>query len=394
MHSRLLLAVSGGIDSVCLADYFVQNRQRLKIEWLGIAHVHHGLRKLSADRDAEFVRNLAQKFGLPFFIRHLDGNSLQKEGSIESNARSARYNALKEIASLPEVRADAVLTAHHANDQAETILMRILRGSGIRGLAGILPKRSDKIVRPFLSVTRKELCRYAADRRLDWCEDETNLDISFARNAIRRNLLPKMFGEDAEPLRQLLQVGRLAAKAHPKILDAADKICAPYIVPKSLWPFPAEVSPYEHVLALHCEAFEMLSGKSSAGAAEMLRLWLKSRGFAFPSGMDFRTNFLARNQERLFEKSRKILWFCSAPKVPAHHNLYLSRKNEPLRGEWRFRKNGDLYVPENGKPKKLKKWFEDHGVPKFVRDFLPLFASEDKVLQIYGIPPRLKDLYE
>ena len=96
---RLLLAVSGGLDSICLAHYFIKNRDALGIEWLGIAHVHHGLREGTADRDAAFVEAFAKSHGVPFFLKRLDGEALKAaEGSLEENARDARYKALVDIA--------------------------------------------------------------------------------------------------------------------------------------------------------------------------------------------------------------------------------------------------------------------------------------------------------
>ena len=96
---RLLLAVSGGLDSICLAHYFIENREVLGIEWLGIAHVHHGLREGTADRDAKFVEEFAKSHNVPFFLKRLDGEALKNaEGSLEENARDARYKALVEIA--------------------------------------------------------------------------------------------------------------------------------------------------------------------------------------------------------------------------------------------------------------------------------------------------------
>ena len=95
---RLLLAVSGGLDSICLAHYFIKNREALGIEWLGIAHVHHGLREGTADRDAAFVEAFAKAHDIPFFLKKLDGEALKNaEGSLEENARDARYRALAEI---------------------------------------------------------------------------------------------------------------------------------------------------------------------------------------------------------------------------------------------------------------------------------------------------------
>ena len=94
---RLLLAVSGGLDSICLAHYFIENSKALGIEWLGIAHVHHGLREGTADRDAKFVEEFAKSHDVPFFLKRLDGEALKAaEGSLEENARDARYKALDE----------------------------------------------------------------------------------------------------------------------------------------------------------------------------------------------------------------------------------------------------------------------------------------------------------
>ena len=158
---RLLLAVSGGLDSICLAHYFICNKEAFGIEWLGIAHVHHGLRVGTADRDAAFVEAFARKYNVPFFLKHLDGEALKAaEGSLEENARDARYKALVEIAldpstplhsaqddntifRLSSVGASApfsrliIVTAHHAGDQAETMYMRLRRGTTLAGLRGI-----------------------------------------------------------------------------------------------------------------------------------------------------------------------------------------------------------------------------------------------------------------
>ena len=115
---RLLLAVSGGLDSICLAHYFIANRDALGIEWLGIAHVHHGLREGTADRDAKFVEEFAKSHDVPFFLKRLDGETLKgAEGSLEENARDARYKALVDIAldpstSLHSAQDDTLHTVH------------------------------------------------------------------------------------------------------------------------------------------------------------------------------------------------------------------------------------------------------------------------------------------
>ena len=383
---RILLAVSGGLDSVCLADYFIRNQKSLQFSWAGIAHIHHGLRK-NAEQDAEFVQNFAYKLNVPFFIRHLDGNFLKSHGSIEENARIARYKALHEIASLPEVRAENILTAHHANDQAETLLMRILRGTNLKGLQGIQPCREDGIVRPFLSVKKEQLLAYAKHFRLDFREDESNVDETFARNSIRKRLLPKIAKEDFQAIDRLSRIAELSRKTYPKIFETLQKFFSPYLVPPSHWPFPAETSPYRKVLALHDCAWENLARKSTRGAATLLRIWLDSLGFSYPSKTRFLSNFANREKTLLFEKKRHILWFCQELRSDIPHNLYLFGQEESISGKWRFRKDGDLYVPSHGQPKTLKKWFEENGIPLFARDSIPLFSQGHRILRIGGIPP-------
>lgn len=382
---RLLLAVSGGLDSISLADYFVRHRKTLGVRWIGIAHVHHGLRE-NANVDAKFVEDFAHKLNIPFYIRHLDGFRLRKSGSIEENARNARYLALHEIAKLPEVRADGILTAHHTNDQAETLLMRISRGTTLRGLRGILPRREDGIERPFLKVPKENLLAYAQKYDLDFREDESNADETFDRNAIRRRILPMLERENVHAVEQLSRISDLGTRVDEKISKKLDEALSPFIVPPKLWPFSAEISPYERVLALHDAAWETLAKKSVLGAATLLRMWLDGFGFSFPSSVDFRSNFADRKGALRYEKSRRILWFCKNPRSCAFHNLYLFKQEESISGEWRFRKDGDVYHPANGQPKALKKWFGENGIPSFARDSVPLFSQGSRILRIGGIP--------
>ena len=296
---RLLLAVSGGLDSICLAHYFIENREALGIEWLGIAHVHHGLREGTADRDAAFVEAFAKSHDVPFFLKKLDGEALKAaEGSLEENARDARYKALVEvvksivtqeackvdrvhnssfmdpIASLQDdtIRSKAgmtsrdgnshvsnlaIVTAHHAGDQAETMLMRLKRGTTLAGLRGIQELRAldslvtleackadndkssrsyrsqgslqdDKpllyIYRPFLNVTRAELLEYAREHNLTWCEDESNSDVKFARNSIRHQLLPHLENEVPGATKQLCTIAELADKTYEKVMRKCENV--------------------------------------------------------------------------------------------------------------------------------------------------------------------------
>lgn len=190
-QEKILIACSGGTDSMALAE-LLQRLRAVEPGWqLAICHVHHGLRGTAADHDAAQVEQYAAERQISFFLRRVAaGQYAQNEGlSIEDAARRLRYQALEEVRRLSGCT--LIATGHHKEDQAETVLMRLLRGAGPTGLAGILPRRGV-IVRPLLSLRRDELSAYCQVRHLTVCEDESNNDTTFLRNRIRHVLLPQL----------------------------------------------------------------------------------------------------------------------------------------------------------------------------------------------------------
>lgn len=278
---RLLLAISGGLDSICLAHYFICNKEALGIEWLGIAHVHHGLRVGTADRDAAFVETFARKYNVPFFLKKLDGEALKNaEGSLEENARDARYKALQEAAE----NCDAIVTAHHAGDQAETMYMRLRRGTTLAGLKGIQEVRGN-IYHPFLNVTRAELLAYARENNLEWCEDESNSDVKFARNKVRHEFLPQLEKENPGAATQLCRIALLADKAYAKVIEECDAVFR-----ETLRHAQGDTTQFSHltphtIITLNKKTLrKILREHASADLSEMFRLWLSEQGFRFPIG--------------------------------------------------------------------------------------------------------------
>ena len=350
---RLLLAVSGGLDSICLAHYFIENRDALGIEWLGIAHVHHGLRVGTADRDAAFVEAFAHKYNVPFFLKKLDGEALKSaEGSLEENARDARYKALVEIALDPIASARlqddtphtshptphtpylkgseatdpiphtsiAIVTAHHAGDQAETMYMRLRRGTTLAGLRGIqetrelfdvecemwnekeitthyAPHITHFIYRPLLNTTRAELLAYARENNLTWCEDESNTDVKFARNKVRHEFLPQLEKECPGASMQLCRITQLADKAYAKVIEECDAMFQETLPLKQVQG-QGDTAPFSHlkgseatdltphtIIALNKKDLrKILLSHADADLSEMFRLWLSEQGFRFPIG--------------------------------------------------------------------------------------------------------------
>lgn len=197
--AAIVCAVSGGIDSVAMLHGLVAVNEIHERRWrLHVAHLDHGLRAASRD-DGQFVESLAQSLGLPYTQQSSDIREEAKRAGagIEETARRIRYDFLERVAR--EIGAAHVCVAHHADDQAETVLHRILRGTGIRGLAGmrdIRPLRDGgdlQLVRPMLSFSRSDLQAYLNARELPWRHDETNDDPATAtRNTIRHELLPRI----------------------------------------------------------------------------------------------------------------------------------------------------------------------------------------------------------
>ena len=312
------------------------------IEWLGIAHVHHGLREGTADRDAAFVEVFARKYNIPFFLKKLDGDALKNtEGSLEENARDARYKALAEIAQddtshIPH-STSIIVTAHHAGDQAETMYMRLHRGTTLAGLRGIQeirvlgnsqgvaglaseaplegvmedratgcnqgdtspliinhpssiinhqsPHSPHFIYRPFLNETRGELLAYARENKLEWCEDESNDDVTFARNKVRHDMLPHLEATCPGATEQLCRIAGIADRAYAKVIAKGEAVFDSVLVkqdPSTPLRFAQDDT---HTITLDKKKLnKILREHADADLSEMFRLWLSEQGLRFPIG--------------------------------------------------------------------------------------------------------------
>ena len=176
---RYIVAVSGGVDSVCLLDLLVAQVSARHYE-LVVAHADHALRPDSA-RDQELVRQAARRYDLPFAT-----TTLQLPNASEATARAARYGFLRRV--MAEHQARAIITAHTLDDQLETLVFAALRTQSGRGLLGIQP--GEDLVRPLLGVSKNQLLDYAREQQLGWHDDSTNAETTYARNAIRHHVLP------------------------------------------------------------------------------------------------------------------------------------------------------------------------------------------------------------
>lgn len=187
---KVLVAVSGGPDSMALLD--VANKLRDKIDFeLAVAHVNHGLRE-QADEEEDRLEELCKILDIPFYSKKVDLSDYS-EYSVEEAGRIARYKYFKEL--IDNLKFDKLLTAHHLNDQAETVLMRLARGTGSRGMSGIAKESTFngiKLLRPFLSIYKVDLRKYCIDNNLFFFEDNSNFDSNYSRNFLRNEVFPKL----------------------------------------------------------------------------------------------------------------------------------------------------------------------------------------------------------
>lgn len=202
-NDRIVVGVSGGADSVCLLFLLHSLQKELKFS-LHVAHLDHMLRKESG-KDAQFVEELSQRLKIPFSIGKIKVKDLAKNISLEEAARNARLAFLSKVAS--KIKAKKVALAHNFDDQVETVLMRILRGTGLSGLSGISPKRkmdNVEIIRPLLEVKRKDIENFLKLKRISFRIDRSNKDEIFFRNKIRHKLLPLLEKEYNNNIREVL----------------------------------------------------------------------------------------------------------------------------------------------------------------------------------------------
>lgn len=197
-----LLGISGGLDSVVMAELFFQCGFHF-----ALAHVNYGLRGEESDRDEVLVRALAEKYGADLYVKKVDPLAFEGQ-NVQALARAIRYEWWEELCQSKAY--DRIATAHHADDVAETMLMNLSRGTGVRGLASLKPKGAA-LVRPLLFATKNQLREFARSHQLEWVEDASNQSTKYLRNKFRLHVLPAL--EEAQPG----AVQRIAASAEKMV---------------------------------------------------------------------------------------------------------------------------------------------------------------------------------
>jgi len=279
LGKRIAVALSGGLDSVVLLDTVCKaqaqskNKNQTQTEIYAF-HIHHGLQK-PADDWLIFCEKLAKQYKVHFDFRLLHLNTEEAQGNIEARARAGRYEALTDLCE--EYGIEDLLLAHHQNDQAETVLLQLLRGSGVAGLSGMPSSRKITnqrqsqqgitLWRPLLDQSRQELEAYAKEHKLKWIEDPSNQDTKYRRNAVRKKIIPALESIQPEALANMARSAQLLGEAQTLLNRLAQQDGKAILNQDQLKVVP--------LLAL---------AKDDLPAANnILRYWLQTQQLAMPS---------------------------------------------------------------------------------------------------------------
>jgi len=451
----VIVGVSGGADSMCLLDILFSLSEISKEEYTGrlfpeliAVHINHGLRGKAADHDEEVVEKYCQERNIPFFVKRIDIASFAKDKkiSIEQAGRSVRYAFFEETAKTCFPGTDAVFTAvaHHREDQAETILMNLFRGTGPDGLCGMKPRNSN-IIRPILFASKEDILSYVESKKIVFAWDQTNFDNTYTRNRWRNQILPLIADvSHKDPILPLLAFSELAGADKEyfdeKVFEIYEKNA--YCGGSGTFGMPCEVIRMEHraiasrlirflytrrfssgtdLTAAHVSAILSLAAEGSGGHSISLahhRIAYIAEGMLFfdePSDLvredarswNMKTGCILLSREE--NDGQPLLVFedivpdqvVSISKTYFDVEVFLVENPEQVvynSRTWycpakalggaviRTRRQGDWFSRADstgGKP--LRRFLTDRKIPGFVRDRMLLVAHESQVLWIPGI---------
>ena len=411
---KVLVALSGGADSVCLLHILLALVDEIEFS-VYAAHVNHGLRGEESEGDQAFVQDLCNRLFVPLFIHRCDVRAFSEEGhmGLEEGGRLVRYGFFRSL--LQEKGMTKIATAHHGDDNAETVLMRLIRGTGPLGLAGI-PYQNGEVIRPFLDVSRAEIEAYMSENQLVYRTDSTNAHVEFTRNRVRHQLIPfikqqfnpnfqhtfreqiKRYKDCAayvedEVNKRFLQLTEVVMGGYGFSCDELLKE-PPFIVSQLLHRVIAEIAGERETGAQAVRETEAIlqQKKGQVSLAKNVlaqvyngRLYIRKEEEAKP----FSRLVKPFGTQEVQETGGK-LFFSQVTKVPAKvpkDTIYLElSKLKDKQLFVRSRRPGDYFYPLGMAGKKsLQDYFVDCKIPRFMRDFIPILCTEHEILWIAGM---------
>lgn len=428
---KVIVGVSGGADSVCLLSLLAGAQEAIGFQICAV-HVHHGIRGEEADRDAAFVMQLCRRLAIPFRVRYCDVPAYAREQklSTEEAARILRYDLLCEEMELQG--AGALAIAHNKNDQAETVLFHLFRGSGVKGLSGIaaagpIPGHEElgerSLIRPLLDYSREEIEAYLEAEQLSFCLDGTNADEAYARNRIRRTILPQAEKINQGAVEHLAQTAKLmgeldewimqqtkeAAKAHVRALSDHESLLLhmeelPGILARTL--VRDEMNrigkSLKDISVQHVEAVLGLMEKQTGRSIDLPAGLKACRTYEGILLEKKQTKSPKVQEEILLEalmtgQTRTVEFQGMRITIELHPNGTFEKFDSDGCTKWfdydkikgglslRNRRAGDWFQPfPDGGTKTLKRWMTDEKLPSKERERLPLLAAGDHIVWMIG----------
>ena len=392
-------ALSGGRDSVCLLHILHLLAPKIPFKLMAV-HVNHGLRE-EAEKDEAFCKQLCEKWEIPLYVARVDvPKRVRCTGeSVEEAARKLRYNVFEEL--VESGKAQRIILAHHQQDQAETVLLHLLRGSGLTGLCGMRQQRLP-YVRPMLEASSEDIDAYREENCLEYIEDASNQDTIYRRNKIRHELLPLLRQEyNPEIVKALAQMAE-QLQAEEDYLDQQipAQIPDPLVIAELLrYPYNLQ----KRILRKWLKQNGLVQDVQQIHVQQLLDLCKGQTGrrISLPKGLtayksydilvirkcvpcqSLQQGFPSWEMEYVTLAEAQKQWKnCQqVPALPEEKWLcadFLTQK--PI---WRTRKTGD-YIVIKGGHKKLKEFLIDAKIPREERDVLPLLTDGSHVLWIWG----------
>lgn len=424
LKDKVIIGLSGGADSVCLLHNLLALRDRYGIAVIAV-HVNHCLRK-AAEADEKFVRTVCRDLNLPLEVYRVSVRDLAKEKglSLEAAGRLARYDSFEKA--VKQHGADKIAVAHHEGDNAETVLMNLIRGAGPRGLSGIPPTRGI-IIRPLIHISREKIELYCHDNGLLYCTDETNLSDSYLRNKIRLRLIPEL--KEINPLveESLLKTGlilreedqymdtlalefyeKAKVNSDPSLLSIKELETQPDVMRRRI---------FRQACSRHNPALTNLSYEHCVKIMGIMR-GATGKTLSLPGGIFVQKQYgcLAfLSSERLEDSDYAydipLDTFVFIPETGCY--VTLSLKNIDKSEKWvnvytkkisydkikstiqvRNRRSGDkIYIRSIGGRKKLKDYFIDNKISRIERERIPLVAVGSEIIWILDEKLIFSDLF-
>ncbi len=411
---RVVLGVSGGADSVGLL-HILYGLREYGLDLI-VAHLNHGIRGVEAERDALFVEQIASSMKLKFEFGTVNTPAHRKETglSLEDAARELRYEFFRNVCR--KHNAGKIATAHTLNDQAETVMMRLLRGSGLTGLSGIPPVSDGLIIRPLIETSRSDIEEYLESKGIEWIEDSTNKLRTLLRNKVRLDLLPELESYNPQIKETLARTSDILRAADDYLRKEGEKGFR-RVFTKNKSELSGDLKKYKRLHeALRLSVLRVALEESKknlknisyvhlVSADELLMSETPSGESEFPEG-----TVVAKGHESFLVTTKSLLARKFSYSIPSagkwkfdefevdiekvkadtleeesEYTAYFDPDSVEFPIEVRSFKPGDRFIPLGMKSsKKVKDYFIDRKVPRFLRKRIPIFISKGEIMWLGG----------